>query len=68
MRKPCCEGKNKGSWTKQEDEKLTNYIRTHGEGCWRTLPKEAGLLFFLSLSLSLSPLSPVLYDHLISLH
>ncbi|XP_057467758.1 myb-related protein 330-like [Actinidia eriantha] len=46
MRKPCCDKQdtNKGAWTKQEDQKLVDYIRTHGEGCWRTLPKAAGLL------------------------
>ncbi|XWS75550.1 hypothetical protein CRYUN_Cryun01aG0099700 [Craigia yunnanensis] len=45
MRKPCCEkqGTNKGAWSKQEDQKLIDYIRTHGEGCWRSLPKAAGL-------------------------
>ncbi|MQL90945.1 hypothetical protein Taro_023562 [Colocasia esculenta] len=46
MRNPCCEKQetNKGAWSKQEDEKLINYIRTHGEGRWRTLPQAAGLL------------------------
>ncbi|KAF7133537.1 hypothetical protein RHSIM_Rhsim09G0098900 [Rhododendron simsii] len=46
MRKPCCEkqGTNKGAWSKQEDQKLVDYIRRHGEGCWRTLPQAAGLL------------------------
>lgn len=46
MRKPCCDKQdtNKGAWSKQEDEKLIEYIRKHGEGCWRTLPKNAGLL------------------------
>ncbi|KAJ9173010.1 hypothetical protein P3X46_016188 [Hevea brasiliensis] len=45
MRKPCCdkEGNNKGSWSKQEDQKLIDYIATHGEGCWRSIPKAAGL-------------------------
>ncbi|KAG9136726.1 hypothetical protein Leryth_004505 [Lithospermum erythrorhizon] len=45
-RSPCCEKAhtNKGAWTKEEDERLINYIRTHGEGCWRSLPKSAGLL------------------------
>ncbi|KAE8716626.1 Multicopper oxidase LPR2 [Hibiscus syriacus] len=33
---------NKGAWSKQEDEQLTNYIRIHGVGCWRTLPQAAG--------------------------
>ncbi|XP_040998490.1 MYB-like transcription factor 4 [Juglans microcarpa x Juglans regia] len=46
MRKPCCEkeGKNKGAWSKQEDQKLIEYIRKHGEGCWRSIPEAAGLL------------------------
>ncbi|THF96321.1 hypothetical protein TEA_007439 [Camellia sinensis var. sinensis] len=45
-RSPCCEKAhtNKGAWTKEEDQRLINYIRSHGEGCWRSLPKSAGLL------------------------
>ncbi|KAG9151681.1 hypothetical protein Leryth_001980 [Lithospermum erythrorhizon] len=45
-RSPCCEKQqtNKGAWTKEEDERLINYIKKHGEGCWRSLPKAAGLL------------------------
>ncbi|KAL4366474.1 hypothetical protein GQ457_05G016380 [Hibiscus cannabinus] len=45
-RSPCCEKEhtNKGAWTKEEDEQLINYIKLHGEGCWRSLPKAAGLL------------------------
>ncbi|CAI9766476.1 unnamed protein product [Fraxinus pennsylvanica] len=45
-RSPCCEKQhtNKGAWTKEEDERLVNYIKRHGEGCWRSLPKAAGLL------------------------
>ncbi|KAM7510906.1 hypothetical protein LguiB_009781 [Lonicera macranthoides] len=45
-RSPCCEKAhtNKGAWTKEEDQRLINYIRLHGEGCWRSLPKAAGLL------------------------
>ncbi|XP_059280514.1 myb-related protein 330 [Lycium ferocissimum] len=44
-RSPCCEKAhtNKGAWTKEEDQRLVNYIRAHGEGCWRSLPKAAGL-------------------------
>lgn len=44
-RSPCCEKAhtNKGAWTKEEDQRLINYIRAHGEGCWRSLPKSAGL-------------------------
>ncbi|MBA0799289.1 hypothetical protein Gohar_009815 [Gossypium harknessii] len=43
---PCCEKAhtNKGAWTKEEDDRLIAYIRAHGEGCWRSLPKAAGLL------------------------
>ncbi|XP_008655313.1 uncharacterized isoform X1 [Zea mays] len=45
-RSPCCEKghTNKGAWTKEEDERLVAYIRSHGEGCWRSLPSAAGLL------------------------
>ncbi|KAL6338048.1 hypothetical protein AAG906_010614 [Vitis piasezkii] len=45
-RSPCCEKEhtNKGAWTKEEDQRLIAYIKTHGEGCWRSLPKAAGLL------------------------
>jgi transcription factor MYB, plant len=54
-RSPCCEKAhtNKGAWTKEEDQRLIAYIKAHGEGCWRSLPKSAGSLS-LSLSLSLS--------------
>ncbi|VAH19487.1 unnamed protein product [Triticum turgidum subsp. durum] len=45
-RSPCCEKEhtNKGAWTKEEDQRLIAYIRANGEGCWRSLPKAAGLL------------------------
>nr|QPC96978.1 MYB6 [Fagopyrum tataricum] len=45
-RAPCCEkvGLKKGRWTKEEDEILKKYIETNGEGSWRSLPKNAGLL------------------------
>ncbi|XP_059457206.1 transcription factor MYB1-like [Corylus avellana] len=44
-RSPCCskEGLNRGAWTAMEDRVLTEYIKTHGEGKWRNLPKRAGL-------------------------
>ncbi|PKI70085.1 hypothetical protein CRG98_009548 [Punica granatum] len=44
-RSPCCskEGLNRGAWTAMEDKILTAYIRAHGEGKWRNLPKRAGL-------------------------
>ncbi|XP_042475734.1 transcription factor MYB111-like [Macadamia integrifolia] len=45
-RAPCCEkvGLKKGRWTAEEDEKLMKYIQANGEGSWRSLPKNAGLL------------------------
>ncbi|XP_062209191.1 myb-related protein P-like [Phragmites australis] len=45
-RAPCCEkvGLKKGRWAKEEDEILARYIKEHGEGSWRSLPKNAGLL------------------------
>ncbi|KAF8023435.1 hypothetical protein BT93_F0822 [Corymbia citriodora subsp. variegata] len=44
-RSPCCAkvGLNRGAWTAQEDRILADYIRAHGEGGWRNLPKKAGL-------------------------
>ncbi|MQL72758.1 hypothetical protein Taro_005128 [Colocasia esculenta] len=45
-RSPCCEKAhtNKGAWTKEEDQRLIAYIKAHGEGSWRSLPRAAGLL------------------------
>ncbi|KAL4602083.1 hypothetical protein ACB092_10G026800 [Castanea dentata] len=44
-RSPCCDenGLKKGPWTPEEDQKLTDYIKSHGHGSWRSLPKQAGL-------------------------
>ncbi|XVE74811.1 hypothetical protein DITRI_Ditri12bG0048300 [Diplodiscus trichospermus] len=45
-RRPCCskeEGLNKGAWTATEDKILIDYIKAHGEGKWRSIPKAAGL-------------------------
>lgn len=43
-RSPCCDesGLKKGPWTPEEDEILVNYIKKHGHGSWRALPKLAG--------------------------
>ncbi|KAL8053357.1 hypothetical protein ABFX02_05G065700 [Erythranthe guttata] len=45
-RSPCCSkvGLMRGPWSTKEDNLLTNYIHEHGEGQWRSLPKNAGLL------------------------
>ncbi|KAJ1376528.1 SANT/Myb domain [Sesbania bispinosa] len=42
---PCCDkhGVRKGAWTPEEDEALVEYIKKHGHGSWRSLPKHAGL-------------------------
>ncbi|RWW50676.1 hypothetical protein BHE74_00043051 [Ensete ventricosum] len=44
-RAPCCDkvGLNKGSWSLEEDMRLIAYIKKHGHGNWRALPKLAGL-------------------------
>ncbi|XP_031491286.1 transcription factor MYB1-like [Nymphaea colorata] len=34
---------NRGAWSAQEDKVLVDYITTHGEGRWRSVPKKAGL-------------------------
>ncbi|KAK9758088.1 hypothetical protein RND81_01G205900 [Saponaria officinalis] len=45
-RAPCCSkvGLHRGPWTAREDALLIKYIEAHGEGQWRSLPKNAGLL------------------------
>ncbi|KAK9061411.1 hypothetical protein SSX86_018592 [Deinandra increscens subsp. villosa] len=45
-RAPCCDKANvkKGPWSPEEDEKLKDYIQTHGTGGnWIALPQKAGL-------------------------
>ncbi|XVE55503.1 hypothetical protein DITRI_Ditri03aG0163800 [Diplodiscus trichospermus] len=44
-RSPCCDenGLKKGPWTPEEDQKLVQYIKQHGHGSWRALPRLAGL-------------------------
>ncbi|XP_075510824.1 transcription factor MYB17-like [Primulina tabacum] len=44
-RAPCCDkkGLKKGPWTPEEDDKLVEYIKKHGHGSWRSLPKLAGI-------------------------
>ncbi|KAK4775260.1 hypothetical protein SAY86_010195 [Trapa natans] len=44
-RSPCCSkvGLKRGAWTALEDKILTAYIKVHGEGQWKNLPKRAGL-------------------------
>ncbi|XVE60487.1 hypothetical protein DITRI_Ditri05aG0133000 [Diplodiscus trichospermus] len=44
-RSPCSDenGLKKGPWTPEEDQKLVQYIKQHGHGSWRALPRLAGL-------------------------
>ncbi|KAL5578425.1 hypothetical protein UlMin_020124 [Ulmus minor] len=41
----CCRKQKvkRGLWSPEEDEKLINYITTHGHGSWSSVPKQAGL-------------------------
>ncbi|RWV94363.1 hypothetical protein GW17_00043104, partial [Ensete ventricosum] len=51
----CCSKQKvrRGLWSPEEDEKLIQYITSHGHSCWSTVAKEAGRPLSLSLSLSL---------------
>ncbi|KAI5065214.1 hypothetical protein GOP47_0019909 [Adiantum capillus-veneris] len=44
-RQPCCEKEEvkKGPWSAEEDRKLVAFIAARGHGCWREVPKQAGL-------------------------
>ena len=46
-RSPSCDenGLKKGPWTPEEDQKLVHYIKQHGHGSWRALPRFAGSNF-----------------------
>lgn len=37
-------GLKKGAWSREEDEKLTAYVKRHGHSNWRLLPKFAGII------------------------
>lgn len=41
----CCNKQKvkRGLWSPEEDQKLINYITSHGHGCWSSVPKLAGL-------------------------
>ena len=43
---------NRGAWTAEEDQKLVDFVRDHGDKNWRTLPAKAGPFSSLSLSLT----------------
>jgi len=46
-RTPCCDKRHivTGPWSKEEDELLFNYVNRHGEGNWRSVPREAGIFY-----------------------
>nr|QNC43977.1 R2R3 MYB transcription factor [Freesia hybrid cultivar] len=80
-RAPCCDkiGLKKGRWTAEEDETLMKYIAANGEGSWRSLPKNAGLLRcgkscrlrwinYLRSDLKRGNISPEEEDAIIKLH
>lgn len=33
---------NRGAWTAEEDKRLMDFVRLHGDKKWRTLPTKAG--------------------------
>ncbi|KAG8380106.1 hypothetical protein BUALT_Bualt07G0159100 [Buddleja alternifolia] len=41
----CCNKQTvkRGLWSPDEDQKLINYIKTYGHGCWSAVPRLAGL-------------------------
>eukprot|EP01018_Ginkgo_biloba_P013598 Gb_24035 [translate_table: standard] len=41
----CCSSQavKRGRWSPEEDKKLVRYIKSHGHGCWSSLPERAGL-------------------------
>ncbi|KAF9677837.1 hypothetical protein SADUNF_Sadunf08G0149300 [Salix dunnii] len=43
-RRPCCDkdGLKRGTWSVEEDQKLTTFILCNGIKCWRHVPKLAG--------------------------
>jgi len=51
---PCCakDGVKKGPWTPEEDVNLVSYIQKHGSGNWRSVPANAGKIFFSFLLFS----------------
>ena len=36
---------NKGTWTAEEDQKLSNYIQQHGANHWKTVALNAGIIY-----------------------
>ncbi|MFS7942079.1 putative transcription factor MYB-HB-like family [Helianthus anomalus] len=53
-RAPCCSkvGLHRGAWSDEEDKLLTQYIQTHGEGQWRSMPSKAVVTIYNAPALS----------------
>lgn len=62
---PCnIEGLKKGAWTTEEDKKLIDWIKEHGEGGWRTLPQRAGIYIYVVCIFYLLALLHCLYTYI----
>lgn len=48
---------NKGAWTAEEDRRLSQYIKVHGDKKWRSIPARAGLSAPFSPLMLFSPLT-----------
>jgi hypothetical protein len=48
-RHSCCykQKLRKGLWSPEEDEKLLSHITKYGHGCWSSVPKQAGKLYYI---------------------
>jgi hypothetical protein len=48
-RHSCCykQKLRKGLWSPEEDEKLLMHITKYGHGCWSSVPKQAGKLYYI---------------------
>ena len=61
-------GLNRGSWMCDEDLRLKNYIESHGEGRWTTLPVKASLYPHLSKTLTSQGIDQQTLKHLSKSH
>ncbi|RZS02635.1 hypothetical protein BHM03_00032706 [Ensete ventricosum] len=54
---------NRGAWTAEEDQKLVEYVRDHGDKNWRTLPAKAGPSDWVSLRVAAASRHQVVLHH-----
>lgn len=57
VRTPSCDkfGMRKGTWTAEEDRKLTAYVTKYGCWNWRQLPRFAGRSIYIYIYILLIP-------------